>query len=101
MKILASKLGNWRGCPEIKVEYYDHWNDPSLVYEGYRFNYYDIEEALWEEFLEDTGYEDSQSDDPQVEKEFSEYVCDRGPSYLDDCLYGGYFKKGSKDWRDR
>lgn len=101
MKILATKQSNWRGCPKIKMEYYNDTADPSLIYKGYRFNYWDIEDALWNDFLESTGYSDSDADNPEVEKEFDKYVCDFGPSYLDDCLAFDYFEKGSKDWRDR
>lgn len=91
---------NWRGCPEIEMEYYNHWADPSLIYKGYRFNYYDIESALWDSFLEITGHNDSESGNPEVEAEFNEYVCSEGPAYLDDCIMSGYFEGESKDWRD-
>ena len=40
----ANKLyDNWRGNKNIKMYYYNDWHDPSLIYDGYEFNYYDIE----------------------------------------------------------
>ena len=91
----------WRGCDNIEMEYYNDWADPSLIYDGRRFNYWDIEDALWGDFLEETGYADSQSEDPRVEKEFDEYCQYRAEDYLNDVIAGGYFKDGSTDWRDR
>lgn len=98
--VKASKTSGWRGCPEIEMEYYNNYADPSLIYKGYRFNYYDIENALWDSFLEVTGHNDSESGNPEVEEEFNEYVCNEGPAYLDDCIMSGYFEGESKDWRD-
>lgn len=94
-------MNNWRGCPNIEMEWNGTQSDPSLVYKGYRFNYFDIEDALWGDFLEDTGHVDSDSGKEEVEEEFSKYVQDRAEYYLADVIFGGYFKEGSKDWRDR
>lgn len=90
----------WRGCDNIEMEYYNDWADPSLVYNGYKFNYYDIEDALWNDFLEDTGYTDDMSEDPKVEQEFNSYVQNYVEDYLEDLIYDGYFEGDSHDWRD-
>ncbi len=91
----------WRGSDKVDIVSHGEWADPDLVYNGYTFNYWDIEDALWGDFLAETGYKDSDSNNPKVEAEFDEYVRDRAPGYLDDVIYGGYFDKGSKSWHDR
>lgn len=101
-KKVADKKVNegYRGAKN--VEYVSHGStaDPDLIYDGYTFNYWDIEDGLWDGFLDETGHKDSESNDPEVEKEFDKYVQDNVESYLDDVIAGGYFKKGSKSWHD-
>lgn len=95
------KNEGYRGSEDVEFVSNGMWSDPDLVYKGYTFNYWDIEDALWSEFLEETGHKDSESEDPAVESEFDEYVQGRVTDYLDDVIYGGYFEKGSKSWHDR
>ncbi len=91
----------WRGCDNIKMVSHGSWGDPDLVYDGYTFNYWDIEDALWFEFLEETGYDDSMSDDPKVEAEFDKYCQENAEGYLEDVIAGGYFEDDSTSWHDR
>lgn len=79
----------YRGNRDIEFVWHGEWADPELIYKGYSFNYWDIEDALWYDFLEEKGYKDSQAEDPEVEKEFDSYVQSRASDYLDDCIYGG------------
>ena len=95
------KNEGYRGSEDVEFVSNGMWSDPDLIYKGYTFNYWDIEDALWSEFLEETGHKDSESGDPAVESEFDEYVQGRVTDYLDDVIYGGYFEKGSKSWHDR
>ena len=44
---------NWRGCDGIDWVSYNECADPDLVYGDYVFNYWDIEDALWNEFCEE------------------------------------------------
>lgn len=37
---------NWRGCENIDWGYYNTQADPDMLYSGYTFNYWDIEDAL-------------------------------------------------------
>ena len=83
--------GFYRGCKGVTMIGHGAWSDPELEYNGYLFNYWDIEDALWYDFLEGTGYSDAQSEDPKVEEEFNAYVKERCVDYLDDCIYGGAF----------
>lgn len=83
--------GFYRGCRGVTMIGHGSWSDPELEYNGYLFNYWDIEYALWDAFLDETGYSDAQSDDPKVEEEFNTYVKERCADYLDDCIYGGAF----------
>lgn len=95
------KEGQYRGAKNVQFVGHGEWSDPDLVYKGYTFNYWDIENALWDMFLEDTGHTDSESGVPEVEAEFDEYVRNNIDNYLDDVIYGGYFSDGSKSWRDK
>lgn len=81
--------GFYRGAKGVEFVGHGEWADPELIYNGYSFNYWDIEDALWHDFLEETGYSDAQSDDPKVEKQFNKFVQDRATDYLDDCIFGG------------
>ena len=92
---------NWRGCKDIEFVHHNEWADPDLIYNGYVFNYWDIENALWNDFCEQYGISDEQSENPVVESKFNEYVCDYAVSYMEDCIFGGYFAEGSKSWHDR
>lgn len=83
-------LPNWRGVSGIKMKSNGAYSDPWLIYQGRVFNYWDIEDALWDMFLEETGHDDSEAESPAVEAEFSEYLKETAKDYLDDCLFGGY-----------
>ena len=92
----------WRGSDEIEMVSHGSTGDPDLVYNGYTFNYWDIEDALWQMFLEDNDkWTDADSNDPQCEAEFNEFVKANAPNYLEDCIFGGYFADGSKSWHDQ
>ena len=43
-------LAPWRGCKNVMFGYYNDYADPDLLYKGYNFNYYDIEDAMYEDF---------------------------------------------------
>lgn len=94
-KVNESVNGGWRGCDQISLISHGSWADPDLftVIDGMNcyFNYWDIENALWEDFLEETGHKDSESEDPAVEKEFNEYCQKWAYYYMIDCFNNGYF----------
>lgn len=102
----------YRGNKDIEFVYHGDWADPDLIYDGYTFNYWEIENALWEDFLErvedgdidvsfDREFAEHHDDDDAVEDAFNLYVQENGVDYLNDAIYGGYFEKGSKSWHDR
>ena len=102
----------YRGNKSIKFVYHGEWSDPDLIYDGYTFNYWEIENALWEDFLDrvedgdidvsfDREYAENNSDDKTVNDAFNLYVQENGVDYLNDVIHGGYFEKGSKSWHDR
>lgn len=102
----------YRGNKRIKFAYNGDYADPDLIYNGYTFNYWDIEDALWEDFLErvedgdigvsfDREFAENHPNDDAVEDAFNLYVQENGVDYLNDVIYGGYFEKGSKSWHDR
>lgn len=94
-KVNESVNGGWRGCDEISLISHGSWADPDLyaVIDGMGcyFNYWDIENAIWEDFLEETGHKDSESEDPAVENEFNEYCQKWAYYYMIDCFNNGYF----------
>lgn len=90
-------MANYHGIPEIEYVYHGAWSDPELIYDGKSFNYWDIDDALWSQFCEmieeDTGatvYEIEQNMD-KYDTMFHEFVQDVAVSYLEDCIFGGYF----------
>lgn len=102
----------WRGCDDIDMVYYNEWADPDLVAtidgQEYVFNYFDIEDALWSMFLEDNEISESDTYVPgtydisdEWEQKFDKYCQLNAYSYLDDCIFGGYFADGSYSWHDR
>lgn len=87
----------YRGIPEVEFIWHGTQSDPELVYDGKRFNYWDIEDALWEDFLEATGYDDNCSNDKDCEEEFNKYVKENCIPYLEEVIAGGYFEENLKE----
>ena len=85
-------LNGWYGSDEIGVRFHGQ-GDADLVYKGHDFNYWDIEGALWDMYLEDGG--DEGDDDA-----FAAYVRENAPAYMDDVMAFGYFAPGSTSWHD-
>ena len=107
--VKESKGNNWRGCKNIQMVSHGSWGDPDLVYDGYTFNYWDIEGALWNEFLEYEGineedtyvmHGDTAIYSDEYEEKFDKYCQARAEDYLDDVIAGGYFEDGKKTWHE-
>lgn len=101
----------WRGCSDVFMRSNGAYSDPDLIatIDGheYVFNYWDIEEALWDMFLEDNGITESDTYVPgtynisdEWEQKFDEYCQINAYPYLEDVLFGGYFADGSYSWHD-
>lgn len=45
-------MANYRGIPNIKFVWHGDWADPELIYKGHSFNYWDLEDALWGDYVE-------------------------------------------------
>lgn len=91
------KKGWYRGNKDIEFTHYNEYTDPTLTYDGKTFNYWDIEDALWNMFLEvNPQWTDNDSGNPECEDEFNEYVQSVGTFYLDDVIAGGYFDEPSE-----
>lgn len=88
-------MANYRGAKDVEFIWNGTQSDPQLRYKDMLFNYYDIEEALWDMFEEENPQLDLSGEwaDTQivVEQMFDEYVQDNVVNYLEDCIYGGYF----------
>lgn len=108
---MAKRHKNWRGCPDIDMIWYNEWADPDLVatFDGteYAFNYGDIEDALWDWFLEQEGITEQDTYVPgtwnisdEYEKKFNEFCQTDALDYMQELLYSGYFAEGSTDWKD-
>lgn len=48
-----SGLPTWRGVEGTRYIWHGCWSDPEIYYDGYLFNYWDVEDALSEEDKED------------------------------------------------
>lgn len=105
------KTSGYRGCDNVGMTYYNDWADPDLniEYKGkvYAFNYYDIEDALWNDFLDSEGISERDTYDErghisdEYEQKFDEYCQANAYDYMVDCIYSGYFEDGSYSWHDR
>lgn len=82
----------YRGT-DIRFIYHGDWSDPELEdKDGYLYNYWDIEDALWNMFLEENSqWTDNDSDNTKCEKEFNAYVQDNVEWYLEEVKDAGYF----------
>ena len=48
-------MANYLGIKDIKYIFRGICNDPAIMYKGHLFNYYDIEDPLWENFQDITN----------------------------------------------
>ena len=52
-------MGNFYGIPGIKFISHGEWSDPEVEYKGYTFNYWDVEDSLYDLFKQEfEPYED-------------------------------------------
>ncbi|WP_300924534.1 hypothetical protein [uncultured Clostridium sp.] len=65
----------YRGT-KVKLIYHGDWNDPELVYNGRSYNYYDVENALWNDYINDNYIDPIRVDpsDIEIDEEFTQYV---------------------------
>ena len=107
----SGKRSNWRGCPDIEMIWHGEWADPELATTingtEYTFNYWDIENALWDMFLESEGITERDTYAPgtstisdEYEKKFDEFCQGTAESYMEEVLNNGYFAEGSTSWND-
>lgn len=102
---------NWRGCENVFMQGHGEWAAPDIYIENedglFIFNYYDIEDALWGDFLESEGigeedtYDERGNISDEWEEKFSEYCRNNAYDYITYDLLpeGGYFtdEQCSKD----
>lgn len=110
MEIRATKMimKQWRGCEDVFMVSHGEWADPDLVWKDYTFNYWDIENALWDMYLEDNGIterdtytEGTSNIDEYYENGFSIYCQEHVASYMEDVIDGGYFNGcPNNNWHD-
>lgn len=99
----------WHGCKYVMFGYYNDYADPDLLYKGYVFNCYDVEDAMYEDFYSE--FADALDDEiawcgeetakKHAEEAFDRYVRENADSYFDDAIANGYFHGDSKSWHDK
>ena len=72
-------LPNWYGIDGIGFEWHGAWNEPLLHYKGRTFYNCDIQDALWDNYVEDGG-------NPDNDSEWEAYVMDNAVNYLEDII---------------
>lgn len=72
-------MPNWYGIEGISFEWRGAWNEPLLHYKGQVFYSSDIEDALYENYVEDGGNLDNHD-------EWASYVKDNAVNYLEDII---------------
>ena len=87
------KHPNYRGTENVELIWHGEWSDPELRYDGKLFNYWDIEDALWDMYCEGIGMEriEVEKDMDAHEDSFDKYAQENCVNYLEDCIFGGYF----------
>lgn len=65
-------MPNWYGIEAIKYEWRGPWEGPILHYKGHTFDKNDIEDGLWQLFLDD---------------DWERYVIDNAINYLEDIIF--------------
>ena len=78
----------YRGAEGIEFVSHGAWADPELIYDGKSFNYWDIDNALWDMFCEEVAEDAGVS--VNDEDAFNKYVQDVAADFLNDCIFGGY-----------
>ena len=78
----------YRGAEGIEFVSHGVWADPELIYDGKSFNYWDIDNALWDMFCEEIAEDAGVS--VNDEDAFNKYVQDNAVDFLNDCIFGGY-----------
>jgi len=69
-------MANYLGIKGVKFIYHGDWADPEIMYKGYLFNYYDVEDPLWEDFQDRTNGQGTADEFEQWLKDNPYYVTD-------------------------
>lgn len=88
-------MANYRGTENVEMIWNGTQSDPELLYDGRLFNYWDIEDALYDMFAEENPDLDLSGewayDAVLADALFDKYVQENCVNYLEDCIFGGYF----------
>ena len=86
-------MRNYRGIRGIEFVWHGAWADPELKYKNRLFNYWDIEEAIFDEFKEWAKEYGVKVNSENEDTLFDEYCRnDNGAAvknYLDDYIFAG------------
>lgn len=81
----------FRGTENVEIVWHGQWSDPELRYNGMLFNYWNIENALWDMFEEenpDLDVSGEWADDAiLVDAMFDKFVQENCVNYLKDVIY--------------
>lgn len=72
------KIKHYRNFKDIQFIWNGEWSDPTLIYKGMKFNYYEIEDTLYDEFqcAINDEYTNEFINDEDDEKCFSQFLID-------------------------
>lgn len=73
----------FRGLPEIEFIWHGAYSDPELIYKGESFNYWDVEDALYDMCKDDLEYEGEDINKASDDKFFDKWLLDN-----EDRVYG-------------
>lgn len=102
-------LAPWRGCKNVMFGYYNDYADPDLLYKGYVFNYYDVEDAMHETSIVSfptnltmklLGVARKLLENTPLKPSTSMFV-KNADMYIDELIANGYFHGDSKSWHDK
>ena len=84
-------MGDFYGVPGVKFISRNEWSDPTVIYKGHEFNYWDLEESLYYSFQADNptapGY--GGLDDDSAFRSWIDNNHNAVYGELDDMIFGG------------
>ena len=87
--------GNFYGISKVKYIGHGDWADPEVIYKRYSFNYWDVEDALWNAFLDEKEISDYKGNGREFDEEYENWVFNNQEvvhSMVDDWIYFGCYR---------
>lgn len=81
---------HYRTLGRVEYIYHGQWSDPELIYKKHSFNYWSIEDTLYNMFIEDCEYTGDRIDVGNIDEQFNRWLSKNRATcyaYLDELVY--------------